>query len=114
IASKPHRGIAYERFTQNGPLAFLPQGKGPEARELSLVWTLPEAEAAAVLALPAQDFLARLQQQAGYRLGRLLQVGQRESYPLRLQVAREQVRSSLVLLGNAAHFLHPVAGQGFN
>jgi 2-octaprenylphenol hydroxylase len=60
------------------------------------------------------DFLQRLQQRFGYRLGRMIEVGKRDSYPLALSVAKEQVRSSIVIMGNAAHFLHPVAGQGFN
>lgn len=112
--SLPHGGVACERFTRRGPLALLPLGTGANAADMALVWTLPESEAEAVLALPDGDFLAALQRQLGYRLGRFTRVGKRESYPLHMQTAREQVRSQLVLLGNAAHALHPVAGQGFN
>ncbi|MBR9912239.1 MAG: 2-octaprenyl-6-methoxyphenyl hydroxylase [Gammaproteobacteria bacterium] len=109
----PHQGVAYERFTDAGPLAMLPLG-GASGQQSALVWTHPSDRAEAVMALDDEQFLELLQQRFGYRLGRLLQVGRRDSYPLSLSVAREQIRSSIVLMGNAAHFLHPVAGQGFN
>ncbi len=112
--SRPHGGIAYERFTRSGPLALLPLGSGPGADRMAMVWTLPEARAEQGMALPERDCLRLLQREFGYRAGRLLQLGRRDSYPLHMQTAREQVRSQLVLLGNAAHSLHPVAGQGFN
>jgi 2-octaprenyl-6-methoxyphenol hydroxylase len=63
---------------------------------------------------PEAEFLQLLQQRFGYRLGRLLRVGERHGYPLSLVEAREQVRQGVVIMGNAAHSLHPVAGQGFN
>lgn len=108
-----HEGRAFERFTGNGPLAMLPLL--PErCHRSALVWTLPPEDAAAVMNCPETDFLARLQQVFGYRLGRLVQVGERHSYPLSLVQADEQVRSGVVVMGNAAHALHPVAGQGFN
>ena len=110
---KDHSGRAFERFTGKGPLAMLPLL--PEGCHRSaLVWTLPPEEAADVLGCSDADFLARLQQAFGYRLGRLEQVGERHSYPLSLVQADEQVRSGVVVMGNAAHALHPVAGQGFN
>src|SRR5690606_15371500 len=112
--SRPHGGVAYERFTRAGPLALLPLGSGAGADRMALVWTLPEERAAEGLALSERECLRRLQRELGYRAGRLLQLGRRDSYPLQMQTAREQVRSQLVLLGNAAHSLHPVAGQGFN
>lgn len=112
--SQPHGGIAYERFTPKGPLALLPLTPHSGYHRMALVWTHPEDAADAVLALPDADFLRRLQQDCGERAGSLLHVGQRASYPLTLQVAEEQQRPSLVLLGNVAHTLHPVAGQGFN
>lgn len=112
--SQPHRGIAYERFTAKGPLALLPLTPHSGHHRMALVWTHPADEADAVLALPDTDFLAKLQKDCGQRAGTLLHVGQRASYPLTLQVAEEQYRPSLVLLGNVAHTLHPVAGQGFN
>lgn len=110
-----HQGRAFERFTDDGPLAMLPLGASAEGLARSaLVWVQDHAQAAAAMALGDEDFLARLQQRFGYRLGRLLRVGERQSYPLALVRASEQVRSGVVLAGNAAHALHPVAGQGFN
>lgn len=108
-----HRGRAFERFTGRGPLAMLPLL--PEGGYRSaLVWTLPPDAAAEVLALADGEFLARLQREFGYRLGRLERAGERHSYPLSLVQSEEQVRSGVVVMGNAAHALHPVAGQGFN
>lgn len=111
---RPHNGRAYERFTPRGPLALLPLDESPQAQRAALVWTLPPSEADALRNAPEAEFLDALQQAFGWRLGRLTRVGERQSWPLALVQAREQVRSRLVLLGNSAHYLHPVAGQGFN
>lgn len=108
-----HNGVAYERFTEAGPLALLPLG-GARASQSALIWTLPTAAAEELLKASDAEFLAALQARFGWRLGKFTQVSTRGSYPLTLTQADEQVRSCLVLLGNAAHFLHPVAGQGFN
>jgi 2-octaprenyl-6-methoxyphenol hydroxylase len=105
-----HAGQAFERFTEEGPLALLPL---PENR-CALVWTRPGKDAERLLQLSDNAFLAELQQVFGYRLGALKQVGSRHLYPLELIEAGEQVRPHLVLLGNAAHSLHPIAGQGYN
>lgn len=105
-----HGAVAYERFTDSGPLALLPLS----GKRSALVWTLPADEAADVAALPDSAFLARLQKAFGYRMGVLEKVGERHCYPLSLIEAEEQVRTGLVVLGNAAHSLHPIAGQGFN
>ena len=105
-----HNHWAYERFSGDGPIAFLPL----QQRSYAVVWTLNDDEIDAVMALPDGEFLARLQQQIGMRLGQFIRVGERSRYPLALVQSKEQVRRSLVLLGNAAHSLHPVAGQGFN
>jgi 2-octaprenyl-6-methoxyphenol hydroxylase len=107
---RPHQHVAYERFTRHGPLALLPMA----GQRCSLVWTRSPADAERLLALSDADFLAELQPCFGQRLGRLLQVGQRSAYPLRLVQAQQQVRPRLALIGNAAHTLHPIAGQGFN
>ena len=112
--SDPHRHIAYERFTESGPLAVLPLAEQEGEHRGALIWTLADEEAAAVAALPERQFLEKLQERFGYRLGRFEKVGSRSLYPLTLSVAREQVRPGLVLLGNVAHSLHPVAGQGLN
>lgn len=111
---KPHRGVAYERFTDDGPLALLPLGGSIEARTSALIWTRPSEDIGPTMALNDDQFLAKLQTRFGHRLGRFTRVGKRASYPLQLSLAKEQVRSSVVLMGNAAHSLHPVAGQGFN
>lgn len=107
---RAHEHWAYERFSSDGPIAFLPL----RSNHFCVVWTLNNDLIDEVMALPEAELLARLQQQIGYRLGRLLRAGERQSYPLALVRSHEQVRRSLVLLGNAAHSLHPVAGQGFN
>lgn len=112
--SQPHNGVAYERFTRNGPLALLPLGAEAGADRMAMVWTWPEMRAEHGLGLSETECLRLLQRELGYRAGRLVQLGHRESYSLHMQVAREQVRTQVVLLGNAAHSLHPVAGQGFN
>lgn len=111
---RPHRDIAYERFTDTGPIALLPGSDLEGMARCGLVWTLPEEEIDEVLALDEAEFLALLQQRFGYRAGRFVRVGERYHYPLKLILAEEQVRAGLVVLGNAAHALHPIAGQGFN
>jgi 2-octaprenyl-6-methoxyphenol hydroxylase len=80
----------------------------------ALVWTVRSQQAEEILALNDTEFLARLQQRFGNRLGRFLKVGQRHAYRLQLLRARESIRPRLALIGNAVHTLHPVAGQGFN
>lgn len=103
-------GRAYERFTSQGPIACLPL----RARSASIVWTMSAGEIQAYQALSDSDFKAALQRVLGYRVGLIQWLGQRQIFPLTLQIAREQIRDRLVILGNAAHQLHPVAGQGFN
>jgi len=107
---RPHRGMAFERFTDTGPLAMLPMTGGRS----SLVWTVRDQHLDEMLSLSDRAFLERLQARFGYRLGRLRQIGRRTAYPLRQVYAREHVRARLALVGNAAHTVHPVAGQGFN
>ena len=108
--SEAHCGQAFERFTDEGPMALLPL---PENR-CALVWTRTGKDVERLAALDDRAFLSELQNVFGYRLGTLRQVGARHVYPLNLIEAEEQVRSHLVVLGNAAHSLHPIAGQGFN
>jgi len=111
---RPHQNIAYERFTQDGPLALLPGESMHGRARCGLVWTLNDHELDSILALGDAAFLARLQERFGYRAGRFTAVGERYHYPLKLALAEEQVRAGLVVLGNAAHALHPIAGQGYN
>ena len=113
--SAPHRQVAYERFTDSGPLALLPMTPGPEGEtRCSLVWTHRHEELPATEALDDAAFLAALQDRFGYRLGRLVRVGRRASYPLALVRSTEFTRRRVAIVGNAAHTLHPVAGQGYN
>jgi len=112
--SKNHHNVAYERFTPNGPLALLPLTKFEDKNRAALVWTQRAENYKEILELSDEDFLVRLQQEFGQRLGTFFKVGERAAFPLSLQEAQEQIRHNLVLLGNAAHALHPVAGQGFN
>ncbi len=107
---QPHQGLAYERFTEQGPMALLPL---PDDR-CALVWTRSHADAEQLALLDDTPFLEALQQAFGFRLGGFRQVGTRHLYPLALVEAEEQVRSGLVVLGNAAHSLRPIAGQGYN
>lgn len=106
----PLASRAYERFTETGPLAILPVAGGRAA----FVWNVPEADAERRLGLDDGAFLAELQQAFGYRLGRFSRVGERASYPLMLTRAARLTAQRVVLVGNAAHGLHPAAAQGFN
>jgi 2-polyprenyl-6-methoxyphenol 4-hydroxylase len=107
---RPHDHWAYERFTQGGPLALLPM----HGNRFALVWCMPHEQAQACLELEESSFNQRLQGMLGFDKGRITKSGERSCYPLALTQAKEQVRRHLVILGNAAHGLHPVAGQGFN
>lgn len=111
---RAHQGQAFERFTPDGPMALLPLDEQAQARRSALVWTLPPERAHAMMQASDRDFMTQLQAVFGWRLGRFQRVGQRQCWPLELVRAREPIRSHLVLLGNSAHYLHPVAGQGFN
>lgn len=112
--AESHGGCAYERFTDEGPLALLPLGDIEGRHRSALVWTLPPERAEELKAAAGEIFLDALQARFGYRLGRMREVGERHTYPLSLVRSEEQVRQGLVVMGNAAHALHPVAGQGFN
>lgn len=107
---KPHQNVAYERFTRNGPMALLPM----DEQRCALVWTVSDASVGKILSLSDDDFLTQVQQQFGWRLGRFQRVGKRSSYPLNQMYAADTITPRAVIIGNAAHTLHPVAGQGFN
>ncbi len=102
-------GIAYERFTANGPIALLPSGE-----DYALVWTVSPTAAKEILALDDETFLARLHQHFGDRLGKFINAGKRSGFPLTLKYATPTTSQRIALVGNAAQTLHPVAGQGFN
>ena len=107
---KKHNNVAYERFTDSGPLAFLPM----QANRCSVVWTLSPQQAEYLYALDEDGFLKQLQQRFGFRLGEIKKIGKRQIYPLFIQAAAQMVHGRVVIIGNAAHTVHPVAGQGFN
>ncbi len=108
--TRSHEYRAYERFTSEGPLAMLPM----QGQRMAMVWAMKPLEAQRLLSEPDAVFLRELQAAFGYRLGRLLKVGTRSAYPLRQVSMAEQAKWPVVFVGNAAHTLHPVAGQGFN
>ena len=101
---------AYERFTRHGPLALLPL----DSRRFALAWTLPQQEAREMLTLPQNVFLKALQETFGDRAGLFNRCDRLQVYPLRRAELENPVGERLVALGNAAHVVHPVAGQGFN
>ena len=110
VASEPHQGRAFERFTHHGPVALLPMSDN----RLSLVWCLSPEQAQKVVALNDNEFLEQLQSDFGWRLGRLEKVGKRASYPLILRHRQQNISHRFAIVGNAAQTLHPIAGQGFN
>jgi len=107
---RPHTGEAFERFTASGPLAVLPVTGGGYA----VVWAVSPERAAELISLDEAGFAAELLTAFGWRAGRWTRIGRRNSYPLTLTRAEETVAGRVVLIGNAAQALHPVAGQGFN
>jgi 2-octaprenyl-6-methoxyphenol hydroxylase len=107
---KPPMNRAFERFTDSGPIALLPVTDDRAA----FVWSLPPAKADEVMQLSDEAFTKELQDAFGFRLGTLTRVGRRATYPLALSKASRLTAGRCVLIGNAAHGLHPVAAQGFN
>lgn len=113
--TESHNYTAYERFTDAGPMALLPHGSPTRAgNTAALVWTLDSEALDDLLSRGDDDKCQRLQQRFGWRLGRITRIGECSHYPLTLKTVDESVRPGVVLVGNAAHTLHPVAGQGFN
>jgi 2-octaprenylphenol hydroxylase len=111
VRTEHHHGdTAWQRFLPGGPLAFLPMDEGWS----SIVWTLPETEIDAVLALERPDFHVALGEAFDHRLGDVVDSGPRESWPLRRLHAEHYVRERVALAGDAAHAIHPLAGQGVN
>jgi 2-octaprenyl-6-methoxyphenol hydroxylase len=110
VTDRPNTGEAFERFTASGPLAVLPTAGGG----YTVVWAVRPDRAAGLLKLDDAAFAAELMSAFGWRAGRFTKVGRRNTYPLALSRATETVAGRVVLVGNAAQALHPVAGQGFN
>ena len=108
-------GVAYERFTPEGPLALLPIPNASSSRaRYNVIWCAHRERQSELLELSDRDFIDALQAAFGWRAGKITRVGRRTGWPLVRVTARELVRSRCVLLGNSAHTIHPVAGQGFN
>ena len=110
IPERPHNDTAYERFTESGPLALLPHTE----QRCILVFTVATEDAEHYLQMDEQCFLNSLLERFGRRLGKFSKLGQRKSYPLKMLQVEEQVKHRAIVLGNAAHAVHPNAAQGFN
>ena len=107
---RDHHGRAEEHFLPSGPFAILPL----KGRRSSIVWTEQASEAERIVALPDPEFHAELERRFGLHLGEIAAVGQRRAYPLGFAVARAFIAERLALVGDAAHVIHPIAGQGLN
>ncbi len=107
---KNHQQIAFERFTDSGPIAVLPLVK----KRCALVLTIHESDVPKIKQLSDDDIIKLIQQRFGYRLGQITKIGQRQCYPLNSAFCEHQVNDRIILLGNAAHTLHPIAAQGLN
>jgi 2-octaprenyl-6-methoxyphenol hydroxylase len=117
--SRPHKGVAYEHFLPSGPFAILPMastssGEGKESNRSSLVWTEKDRIASELLNASDMEFEVELSRRFGVHLGAVKTIGPRWSYPLKFHLARGFVRSRFALVGDSAHGIHPIAGQGLN
>jgi len=108
--SLPHCETAWQRFLSQGPLAFLPLNNGG----CSIVWSTSPAHADELLDMDEQEFMSELTRAFDAKLGQVVECGQRAAFPLRLQHVDTYIKDRLALIGDAAHTIHPLAGQGVN
>ncbi|ACO80836.1 2-octaprenyl-3-methyl-6-methoxy-1,4-benzoquinol hydroxylase [Azotobacter vinelandii CA] len=112
--AEPHRRTAWQRFTDDGPLAFLPLERDADRHWCSIVWSVTPQQAGRLMALDDAAFARALGAAFEWRLGEVLEVDPRHCIPLRQRHARRYVEPGLALIGDAAHVIHPLAGQGVN
>ena len=110
VSERPHNDTAFERFTEDGPIALLPDVQ----QRYVLVFTVSATDTEKFMHMEEAEFLGHLLKRFGRRLGRFHQLGARKSYPLQMVQAKEQIKSRVVILGNAAHTVHPNGAQGLN
>jgi 2-octaprenyl-6-methoxyphenol hydroxylase len=112
---RDHHGRAEEHFLPAGPFAIPPLNDDPEiGHRSSIVWTEDKREAERIVALPDDDFHAELERRFGLKLGDIAAIGPRRAFPLGFAVARSFIAERVALVGDAAHVIHPIAGQGLN
>jgi 2-octaprenyl-6-methoxyphenol hydroxylase len=111
---RPHEHVAYEIFYPGGPFALLPMNDQPAGHRSAIVWSVPEEDAAGWLSLSDEDFAAEAEAAMGGFLGKIEMIAPRSSYPLGFHHAAEITAQRLALVGDAAHAIHPIAGQGLN
>jgi 2-octaprenyl-6-methoxyphenol hydroxylase len=111
---RPHHNVAHEIFYPAGPFALLPMTDDAEGHRSAIVWTMDERDGPAMLALPDRAFLAEAEKRMGGMLGKLRSASPRSSYPLGFHHTARITDTRLALVGDAAHGIHPIAGQGLN
>ena len=107
---QPHNGRAFERLTSTGPFAVLPHA----GKRCGLVWSMKTEDAEAHMEMPETDFLKAAHERFGNELGAFERMGRRSGYPLKLVRALQDIHQRVVIIGNAAHTIHPIGAQGFN